>query len=63
LNEKVYLTKVGFFINSDKMTNANMNSNHHVNYQGLFYLEESIKNGKAEGLQVFGEWETIYPAL
>ena len=62
-NEKVYLTKVGFFINSDKMTNANMNYNHHVNYQGLFYLEESIKNGKAEGLQVFGEWETIYPAL
>uniref|UniRef100_UPI00404768A7 class I SAM-dependent methyltransferase n=1 Tax=Aliarcobacter sp. TaxID=2321116 RepID=UPI00404768A7 len=62
-DEKVYLTKIGFFINSDKMTNANMNYNHHVNYQGLFYLEESIKNGNAEGLKVFGEWETIYPAL
>lgn len=62
-DEKVYLTKIGFFINSDKMTKANMNYNHYVNYQGLFYLEESIKNGKAEGLKVFGEWETIYPAL
>lgn len=62
-DEKVYLTKIGFFINSDKMTNANMNYNHHVNYQGLFYLEESIKNGKAEGLKVFSDCETIYPAL
>lgn len=62
-DEKFYLTKIGFFINSDKMTIANMNYNHHVNYQGLFYLEESIKSGKAKGLQVFGEWETIYPAL
>ena len=62
-DEKVFLTKIGFFINSDKMTNANMNYNHHVNYLGLFNLEESIKNEKAEGLKVFGDWETIYPAL
>ncbi len=61
--EKVILSKIGFFINSDKMTKANMNYNHHVNYQGLFYLDEAIKNEKAEGLKVFGEWETIYPAL
>lgn len=62
-DEKVFLSKIGFFINSDEMTNANMNYNHHVNYQGLFYLEESIKNEKAEGLKVFGNWDTIYPAL
>ncbi len=62
-NEKVFLSKIGFFINSDEMTNANMNYNHHVNYQGLFYLEEAIKSGKAEGLKVFGSWDTIYPAL
>ncbi len=62
-NEKIYLTKIGFFIHSDKMTNTNMNYNHHVNYLGLFYLEESIKSGKAEGLKVFSDKETIYPAL
>jgi len=61
--EKVYLTKIGFFIHSDKMTNTNMNYNHHVNYLGLFYLEESIKSGKAEGLKVFSDKDTIYPAL
>ena len=63
VDEKVYLTKIGFFIHSDKMTNTNMNYNHHVNYLGLFYLEESIKSGKAEGLKVFSEEDTIYPAL
>ncbi len=62
-DEKVTLSKIGFFINSDKMTNANMNYNHHVNYQGLFYLDDAIKNEKAEGLKVFGNWDTIYPAL
>lgn len=61
--DKVFLSKIGFFIKSDEMTNANMNYNHHVNYQGLFYLEEAIKSGKAEGLKVFGDWDTIYPAL
>jgi 2-polyprenyl-3-methyl-5-hydroxy-6-metoxy-1,4-benzoquinol methylase len=62
-NEKVFLTKVGFFLNSDDMTRANMDYNHDVNYMGLFYLEEAIKNEKAEGLKVFGEWDTIYLAL
>ncbi|MGB7403934.1 MAG: class I SAM-dependent methyltransferase [Arcobacter sp.] len=62
-NEKIYLTKIGFFIHSDKMTNTNMNYNHHVNYLGLFYLEESIKSGRAEGLKVFSDKDTIYPAL
>jgi len=62
-DEKIFLSKIGFFLNSDEMTIANMNYNHDVNYQGLFYLEEAIKSGKAEGLKVFGDWETIYPAL
>lgn len=57
------LTKIGFFLNSDKMTRTNMDYNHHVNYLGLFHLDEAIKNEKAEGLKVFGEWDTIYPAL
>ncbi|PLY05928.1 MAG: SAM-dependent methyltransferase [Arcobacter sp.] len=57
------LTKIGYFLHSDEMTNINMDYNHHVNYLGLFNLEESIKNEKAEGLKVFGEWDTIYPAL
>lgn len=60
---KLYISKVGIFINSDEMTKINMNYNHYVNYLGLYNLEESIKNKKPEGLKVFGDWETIYPAL
>ena len=61
--KKYYITKTGYFLLKDKMTNINMNYNHYVNYQGLYYLEESIKEEKALGLKVFGSWDTIYPAL
>lgn len=61
--EFYFITKTGYFLLHDPMTIANMNYNHHVNYQGLFSLDEAIKSGKPAGLKVFGEWETIYPAL
>lgn len=61
--ELYFITKTGYFLLHDPMTIANMNYNHHVNYQGLFSLDEAIKSGKPTGLKVFGEWETIYPAL
>lgn len=61
--ELYFITKTGYFLLNDPMTVANMNYNHHVNYQGLFSLDEAIKSGKPTGLKVFGEWKTIYPAL
>lgn len=32
-------------------------------YNGMFYLEDSIKKEKPEGLKVFGNWPTIYHGL
>ena len=58
-----FITKTSSFILHDKMTQVNMDFVHDVCYQGMFYLEESIKSGKPEGLKVFGEWPTIYEAL
>ena len=63
IDNKYHITKTGYFLLKDEMTRINMDYNHDVNYQGLFYLDESIKEGKASGLKVFGNWETIYPAL
>ncbi len=63
IEERYYITKTGYFLLKDKMTNINMNYNHYVNYQGLYYLEESIRENNPIGLKVFGNWETIYPAL
>jgi len=60
---RYFITKTGYFLLKDEMTRINMNYNHYVNYQGLFYLEEAIKEEKASGLKVFGSWDTIYPAL
>lgn len=42
-DNRLLISKIGIFINSDKMTKVNMNYNHYVNYLGLYNLEESIK--------------------
>jgi hypothetical protein len=64
VNDKKYtLAKTGYFILHDALTKTNMDFVHDVNYQGLFYLEESIKTGKPAGLKVFGDWDTIYEGL
>ena len=57
------LAKAGWFLLNDKMARVNMEFNHDVNYQGLFYLEEALLNGQPEGLKVFGGWPTIYEGL
>ena len=62
-DEKYVLTKTGFFILKDSMTRVNMDFVHDVCYKPFFFLEESVRNEKPEGLKVFGEWKTIYPAL
>jgi hypothetical protein len=63
-NQSYMLSKVGYFILHDKMTRANMDYNHYICYQGMYYLDEAIKTGKPSGLRVFGEeWKTLYQAL
>lgn len=62
-NEKYKLTKTGFFFLNDKMTNINMDFVNDVCYNGMFYLEDSIREEKPEGLKVFGNWPTIYHGL
>lgn len=57
------ITKTGYFILSDELTRVNMDFTNDVNYLGMFNLQEAIKNGKPEGLKVFGKWNTVYEAL
>jgi ubiquinone/menaquinone biosynthesis C-methylase UbiE len=57
------ITKTGYFIIHDELTNIHMNFVHDVCYEGLFSLDKSIAHGKPEGLKVFGEWSTIYEGL
>ena len=62
-NDKFFITKTGWFLINDKIVGVNMNFNHYVNYNGLYYLDEALQNGKPEGLKVFGDWKTIYEGL
>ena len=64
-DEKYTITNIGYFLQNDEMTKANLNYNHDVNYLGLFYLDESLKKGEPTGLhKAFNtNEETIYPLL
>ena len=59
----VKLTKIGFFVLNDEMTRININYVNDVCYEGAKALTSSIKNGKPEGLKVFGNWATVYEGL
>ena len=57
------LTKTGYYILRDELTNVNMDFTQDVNYLAINHLEESIINGKPEGLKELGNWETVYHGL
>ncbi|KIS42303.1 methyltransferase [Kosakonia radicincitans] len=61
--DRFYIAKVGHFLLHDPMTRVNMDFSQDVCYQGLYFLEDALRDGKPAGLRVFGEWPTIYPAL
>lgn len=61
--DKFIVTKTGHFLLRDEMTRVNLYFTHDVCYEGLFYLKDAIKNGKPEGLKVFGDWKTVYEGL
>tara|TARA_R110000787_G_scaffold183014_3_gene295036 strand:- start:23018 stop:24076 length:1059 start_codon:yes stop_codon:yes gene_type:complete len=62
-DDKYELTKIGYFLAFDKTVNANINFNNDICYKGLYHLNDSIVNGKAEGLKELGDWPTIYEGL
>ena len=63
-DERYFLTLTGACLLSDELTRVNMDVVQHCCFQAAYYLEESIRSQKPVGLhKVFGDWETIYPAL
>jgi len=62
--DKFLLSKTGACVLMDDATRVNMDFVHDDCFQAMFYLEDSVREGKPSGLhKVFGEWKTIYPAL
>lgn len=62
-NGRFTASKAGWFLQNDPLVAVDMDFNHDVNYKGLFYLEEALREGKPAGLKVFGSWPTIYEGL
>lgn len=61
--ERYTISKTGWFLLTDSATRANMDFNHDVNYRGMFFLDEALKEGKPAGLKTLGDWSTIYEGL
>jgi ubiquinone/menaquinone biosynthesis C-methylase UbiE len=62
--ERYFLTTTGACVLSDELTRVNMDVVQDCCFQAVYYLEDSIREEKPVGLQkVFGDWDTIYPAL
>jgi len=60
---KFELTKIGYFLNYNKMTDANINFTQDICYQGLYHLQDAIETGTPSGLKELGDWPTIYEGL
>lgn len=62
--ERYLLTDTGAMVMADELTRINMDFVQHCCFKAMYYLEDSIRERKPAGLQkVFGDWDTIYPAL
>ena len=57
------LTKLGYFILRDPMTQVNMDLMQDICYRGLFHLDEAVATGKPAGLKTLGDWPTFYEGL
>ncbi|MDE5898346.1 MAG: class I SAM-dependent methyltransferase [Treponemataceae bacterium] len=63
-NEKFIIGKTGWMLLEDDLTKVNFNFTNDICYEGAWSLTDSVRNGRPEGLKVFGEkWTTIYEAL
>ena len=62
-SDRFSISKTGWFLLTDEATRANIDFNHDVNYRGMFYLDEALKEGKPTGLKTLGDWPTIYEGL
>lgn len=57
------LTRVGYLFFRDPMTRVNTNFTADVCYRAAEYLEASIDQGRAVGLQTLGDFPTVYEGL
>ncbi|MBD3391162.1 MAG: methyltransferase [Chitinivibrionales bacterium] len=60
---RFFMTKTGHFVLNDPMTRVNMDFVNDVCYHGIARLEQALREQRPAGLEVFGDWPTIYEGL
>ena len=61
--ERFILTRTGYFVLRDPMTEVNMNFVHDICYRAMYHLDTALAEGKPTGLVELGDWPTIYEGL
>jgi ubiquinone/menaquinone biosynthesis C-methylase UbiE len=61
--DRYVLDKMGHFLLNDRMTRVNMNFVADVCYKAMDRLMQSVEDETPHGLEEFGAWRTLYPAL
>ena len=61
--DRYRITRSGALVLDDEMTRINMDFVQDVCYRGMFHLQDSLREARPAGLDVFGRWNTIYEAL
>lgn len=62
-NDRYHLTRVGDNVLHDELTQINFDYIHDVCYQGLFSLDDCLRDEKPHGLKALGDWPTLYEGL
>jgi len=57
------VSKMGSVLLHDKLTQVNFDFVHDICYQGMFFLDEAIRERKPAGLKVFSDAQTIYQCV
>ena len=57
------VTKIGSVLLHDKLTQVNFDFVHDICYQGMYFLDEAIREGNPAGLKVFSDAQTIYQCV
>jgi hypothetical protein len=60
---RFYITKMGVYWLTDKLTRVNTEFSHHVCYKGVFHFEAAMRSGLPAGLRELGPWPTVYEGL
>ena len=63
IDNRYIIARSGILLLKDRRSQVNFDFTHDVCYQGMFFLEESLDQERAVGLECLGDFSTLYEGL